>query len=59
MTRQPAQAQLLFPEEELHLNQKRRIFLEKLRSNSRGGIKYKRYLGAPIRYPGGKSFAVG
>lgn len=59
MSRCPAQAQLLFAEEELHLDQKKQIFLAKLKSNSRRGVKYKRYLGAPIRYPGGKSFAVG
>ena len=37
---------------------KKDIFLQKLRSPS-GKRKYKRYLGAPIRYAGGKSLAVG
>ncbi len=59
MSKHPAQVQLLFPEEELHLARKKQIFLAKLRSESRRGAKYKRYFGAPIRYPGGKSFAVG
>ncbi len=54
-----AQVQFLFPEEELNLTEKKRAFLSKLMSNSPRGAKYKRYLGAPIRYPGGKSFAVG
>lgn len=35
---------------------KKRFFLERLR-NSRGG--YKRYYGSPLRYAGGKSWAVG
>jgi DNA adenine methylase len=32
---------------------------EKFLSSLKGKKGYKRYLGAPIRYPGGKSFAVG
>lgn len=36
----------------------KRIFLMKLASPS-GKTKYKRYMGAPIRYAGGKSLAVG
>ena len=36
----------------------KRIFLENLKSPS-GKAKYKRYMGAPIRYAGGKSLAVG
>jgi len=38
-----------------HSAKRRRNFLAHLRSAS----GYKRYLGAPIRYPGGKSAAVG
>lgn len=38
--------------------QRKKIFLEKLHSPS-GKAKYKRYMGAPIRYAGGKSLAVG
>jgi DNA adenine methylase len=37
---------------------KKTIFLDKLRSPS-DSTKYKRYMGAPIRYAGGKSLAVG
>ena len=33
------------------------IFLNKLKSN--GKTKYKRYLGTPLRYAGGKSLATG
>ena len=36
--------------------QKKLVFLKKLKGNS---LKYKRYLGAPIKYAGGKSLAVG
>ncbi|MEO0181842.1 MAG: DNA adenine methylase [candidate division WOR-3 bacterium] len=35
---------------------RKQIFLHKLRGRSR---KYKRYLGSPLRYAGGKSWAVG
>lgn len=42
----------------LSLAERKRVFLSSLRSNKKEP-KYKRYLGAPIRYPGGKSFAVG
>lgn len=38
--------------------ERKRDFLEKLRSPS-DSTKYKRYMGAPIRYAGGKSLAVG
>lgn len=38
------------------LAERKRLFLERIRSQKGG---YKRYLGAPIRYPGGKSQAVG
>lgn len=42
----------------LSFNERRNIFLGKLLSpNSKN--RYKRYLGAPIRYAGGKSLAVG
>nr|BAV59432.1 modification methylase [Candidatus Endomicrobium sp. MdDo-005] len=34
------------------------IFLNSLK-NSGNGARYKRYLGSPLRYPGGKSLAVG
>ncbi len=34
----------------------KQIFLQKLRGN---GERYKRYLGSPLRYAGGKSWAVG
>lgn len=40
------------------LAQRKRFFLNRLTSPS-GKNKYKRYLGAPIRYAGGKSLAVG
>lgn len=40
------------------LAQRKKNFLNKLRSPS-GKTKYKRYMGAPIRYAGGKSLAVG
>jgi DNA adenine methylase len=39
--------------------ERKRLFLSSLRGNSERGVKYRRYLGAPIRYPGGKSYAVG
>jgi len=38
--------------------ERKRVFLAGLKSPS-GKIKYKRYAGAPIRYAGGKSLAVG
>jgi len=41
------------------LSERKRLFLSSLRSRGGGGSKYRRYLGAPIRYPGGKSYAVG
>lgn len=40
------------------LAERKRIFLNRLASPS-GKVKYKRYVGAPIRYAGGKSLAVG
>src|SRR3989338_5048016 len=40
------------------LSQRKKDFLNKLVSPS-GKTKYKRYMGAPIRYAGGKSLAVG
>jgi len=40
------------------LAQRKKDFLHRLKSPS-GKIKYKRYTGAPIRYAGGKSLAVG
>jgi DNA adenine methylase len=41
------------------LSERKRLFLSSLRSRDGSGSKYRRYLGAPIRYPGGKSYAVG
>ena len=41
------------------ISEHKRLFLSSLRGNSERGVKYRRYLGAPIRYPGGKSYAVG
>jgi DNA adenine methylase len=41
------------------ISERKRLFLSSLRGNSERGVKYRRYLGAPIRYPGGKSYAVG
>ena len=35
----------------------KQIFLESLRST--GKLQYKRYIGSPLRYAGGKSLAVG
>lgn len=40
------------------LSEQKQIFLDKLRSPS-DKTKYKRYIGSPIRYAGGKSLAVG
>ena len=40
------------------LTEKKRIFLEKLKSKTRLN-SYKRYLGTPLRYAGGKTLAVG
>lgn len=42
----------------LTLAERKQLFLKKLSSPS-GKQKYKRYMGAPIRYAGGKSLAVG
>lgn len=44
---------LLLPQDDF--KERKRLFLERLRSKK----GYRRYLGAPIRYPGGKSAAVG
>jgi len=49
-----------FPEiKRLRFGNKRDIFLSKLISPSSHKNKYKRYLGSPLRYAGGKSLAVG
>ncbi|MBI5072107.1 DNA adenine methylase [Candidatus Falkowbacteria bacterium] len=40
------------------LADRKKIFLEKYKSPS-GKTKYKRYIGSPLRYAGGKSLAVG
>jgi len=40
-----------------HLSAQKRDFLDKLKSPS--GDSYKRYMGTPLRYAGGKSLAVG
>lgn len=37
---------------------KKKVFLEKLRSKTKPN-SYKRYLGTPLRYAGGKTLAVG
>ena len=42
-----------------NLDTKKDFFLASLKSKSSTKNKYKRYNGAPIRYPGGKSLAVG
>lgn len=47
--------QTLFPQS---FDQRKSIFLRRLASPS-GKIKYKRYIGSPLRYAGGKSLAVG
>ncbi len=48
----------IFPETKLTLADRKRVFLKRL-SSPTGKTKYKRYDGAPIRYAGGKSLAVG
>lgn len=45
-------------QEKQNNEERKRIFLDKLRSPS-DPTKYKRYIGTPIRYAGGKSLAVG
>lgn len=50
--------QILLFRENLSLKDKKELFLRKLKSKS-GKSKYKMYKGAPIRYAGGKSRAVG
>jgi DNA adenine methylase len=51
--------ELLSERESPSVSERKRLFLSSLRGNSERGVKYRRYLGAPIRYPGGKSYAVG
>jgi DNA adenine methylase len=46
----------LLGDKALSLSERKRLFLSRLKSS---GGKYRRYVGAPIRYPGGKSLAVG
>jgi len=48
----------LFSSRKTSLAERKTSFLNGLLSPS-GKTKYKRYMGAPIRYPGGKSLAVG
>lgn len=55
----PKQISLHFPEFPARtLSERKKVFLNNLASPS-GKTKYKRYVGAPIRYAGGKSLAVG
>jgi len=49
----------LVKEKKLNFGSLRDIFLLGLRSNSATKNDYKRYLGSPLRYAGGKSLAVG
>ncbi len=49
----------LLKKEKLKFGDKKSLFLSKLRSSSSKKNKYKRYLGSPLRYAGGKSLAVG
>lgn len=53
-----SQLSLLSRPTPLSLAERKRVFLNSLAS-PRGKLKYKRYIGAPIRYAGGKSLAVG
>ena len=41
-----------------NFSERKEIFLRKYKSPS-GKIQYKRYVGSPLRYAGGKSLAVG
>lgn len=45
--------------EKMEFGNKKDIFLLKLKSFSSTRNNYKRYLGSPLRYAGGKSLAVG
>jgi DNA adenine methylase len=49
----------LVKNKKLNFGNPKDIFLLGLRSNSASKNKYKRYLGSPLRYAGGKSLAVG
>jgi DNA adenine methylase len=49
----------LFESDILSFKERKNLFLSKLLSPSGGKTKYKRYLGSPLRYAGGKSLAVG
>lgn len=46
----------MFLDEVLHQDSKKEIFLNSIRGDK---LKYKRYTKTPLRYPGGKSLAVG
>ncbi len=48
--------QILYEPRELFPISRKEKFLRKLRGKQK---KYKRYLGSPLRYAGGKSWAVG
>lgn len=54
----PVQYSLFIDQENLSLKKRKEIFLKSLLSQKRDR-KYKRYLGTPLRYAGGKSLAVG
>jgi hypothetical protein len=41
------------------LSERKRLFLSSLRSRGESGSKYRRYLGAPVRYPGAKATLSG
>lgn len=51
--------ELLSERESPSISERKRLFLSSLRGNSERGVKYRRYLGAPIRYPGGKTLGAG
>lgn len=53
-----SQQDFLFKTPKQTLTERKKTFLKKLLSPT-GKTKYKRYVGAPIRYAGGKSLAVG
>jgi DNA adenine methylase len=48
-----------FLPENFPIPERKKLFLASLRGGGKAGVKYRRYLGAPLRYPGGKSYAVG
>ena len=50
------QTQLFYDSEILSLSPKKELFLNSLKGEK---LKYKRYTKSPLRYPGGKSLAVG